>query len=65
MNKLEWFAPSAVSTPKCGANIKTSPPVVPALSARFAHRGSERQAVYQLPDECKLFSGASGEVTLE
>jgi hypothetical protein len=37
----------------------------PALSAGFAHRGSERQAIYQLPDECKLFSGASGEVTLE
>jgi hypothetical protein len=51
--------------PKRGANIKTSPPVVPALSAGLAHWGSERQAVYQLPDECELFITASSEVTLK
>jgi hypothetical protein len=65
MNKLEWFAPSAVRMPKRGANIKTSPPVVPALSAGLAHRGSEREAVHKLADECELFIAASSEVTLK
>jgi hypothetical protein len=62
---MEWLTPGAVRTSKSGANIETSATVMPALSTGLAHRGTQREAVYKLADECELFIAASSEVTLK